>query len=67
MNALEDAMVEAAESYSDKFLEHLTQLPREAVLDVCPVCSRPISMEHGHAVCRSGLCRYRIIEGCCQD
>ncbi len=42
-----------------------TILPREALQDVCPVCSRPIIVRDGHAMCVSGLCRGRIIEDCC--
>jgi len=44
-----------------------TTLPREAVLDVCPVCSKAIIIRHGHAVCESGMCRGRILEGCCGE
>lgn len=65
--SLEEAMLEVAEEYSEKFLDKVTILPRQAVLDVCPICSRPIKMLQGHAVCDSGICRGRIIEGCCQD
>jgi hypothetical protein len=32
---------------------------------VCPVCSRPLVMEHGEAVCRSGMCHFRVVEDCC--
>ncbi len=48
-------------------LARVTQLPRQAVLDVCPVCCRPIKIVHGHAICDSGLCRGRILEGCCGE
>ena len=47
--------------------EVATRLPREAVMDVCPVCSRPIIIQHGHAMCVSGMCRGRILEGCCGE
>jgi hypothetical protein len=45
----------------------MTQPPRQSVLDVCPVCSRPIVIRHGHAMCVSGMCRGRILEGCCGE
>ena len=32
---------------------------------VCPVCSRALVMEHGEAVCRSGMCHFRVVEDCC--
>lgn len=63
----EEAIVEIAEQWSNNFLDKITQPARQAVLDVCPVCSRAIVMIHGHAVCRSAICKERIIEGCCQD
>lgn len=44
-----------------------TRMPREAVLDCCPVCSRPVIIRHGHAICNSGMCRERVIEGCCGE
>ena len=44
-----------------------TQLPRQAVLDVCPVCCKPVIIRHGHAVCTSALCRQRVLEGCCGE
>lgn len=44
-----------------------TSLPRQAVLDVCPVCSKPILIRHGHAICDSEICRERMIEGCCGE
>ena len=65
--SLQEALDDIAEKFSDKFLDNVTQLPRQAVLDVCPVCSRPIEMIQGHAVCRSAICKMRIVEGCCQD
>ncbi len=43
----------------------MTEMPRMALLDVCPVCSRPILVRHGHSVCTSGMCRNRPIEDCC--
>ena len=43
----------------------VTQLPRSAVMDLCPVCNVPIKVIHGEAVCTSAVCRRRIIEGCC--
>jgi hypothetical protein len=44
-----------------------TSLPRQAVLDVCPVCSRPVIVRNGHAICVSAMCRERVIEGCCGE
>jgi hypothetical protein len=45
-------------------VEHV-EGPGEAA--VCPVCSRPLRMRNGHAECVSGLCRGRLVEGCCGD
>lgn len=55
-----DMILEAAHSV-------VTQPARSAVLDCCPVCSRPIVIRHGHAICNSGMCRERMIEGCCGE
>lgn len=34
---------------------------------VCPVCSRPLIIRNGEAICESGMCRHRVVEGCCGD
>ncbi len=44
-----------------------TVLPREAALEVCPICGSKVIARNGHTLCNSPTCKDRIIEGCCGD
>ncbi len=42
-----------------------TVLPREAALEVCPICGFKVIARNGHTVCTSLLCKNRPIDDCC--
>jgi hypothetical protein len=41
-----------------------TQLPREAVTDVCPVCHMPVIVRNCEVICESDICKHLLIESC---
>jgi hypothetical protein len=41
-----------------------TQLPREAVTDVCPICGNPVIVRNCEVICESNRCRRLLIESC---
>jgi RNase P subunit RPR2 len=41
-----------------------TQLPREAVTDVCPVCATPVIVRNCEVICESDVCKHLLIESC---
>lgn len=41
-----------------------TQLPREAVTDVCPVCHTPVIVRNCEVICESDMCKHLLIESC---
>lgn len=52
----------------DKLLEYAkelsTQLPREAIQDVCPVCHSPVFVRNCEVICESDFCKHLLIESC---
>jgi hypothetical protein len=33
---------------------------------LCPFCQSPTTFEKAKTICRSTICRYRIVETCCE-
>lgn len=47
---------------------HFPEMPdlEKACAALCPWCGERVHNEKAKAICRSALCRYRIVECCCE-